>query len=89
MCHASCSSVRDPSCVSYSRCRLARSVFAQSSCGGASPVGYFYCTYFAILLIHRAARDDSSDDARDDGHDDDHDDDDDARRREVERAALG
>ena len=27
-------------------------------CGGASPVGYFYCTYFAILLIHRAARDD-------------------------------
>mmetsp|Transcript_14301 Transcript_14301/g.28992 ORF Transcript_14301/g.28992 Transcript_14301/m.28992 type:complete len:456 (-) Transcript_14301:156-1523(-) len=27
-------------------------------CGGASPIGYFYCTYFAILLIHRAARDD-------------------------------
>ena len=27
-------------------------------CGGGSPVGYFYCTYFAILLIHRAARDD-------------------------------
>ena len=27
-------------------------------CGAASPVGYFYSTYFAILLIHRAARDD-------------------------------
>lgn len=26
--------------------------------GGVSPIGYFYATYFAVLLIHRAARDD-------------------------------
>ena len=28
------------------------------SCGAASPVAYFYSTYFAVLLAHRAARDD-------------------------------
>jgi len=29
-------------------------------CGASSPIGYFYSTYFMILLIHRAARDDHS-----------------------------
>ena len=28
------------------------------TCGGASPVAYFYAIYFAVLLIHRAVRDD-------------------------------
>ena len=27
-------------------------------CGGASPIAYFYATYFAVLLVHRATRDD-------------------------------
>ncbi len=28
------------------------------TCGATSPVAYFYATYFAVLLVHRAARDD-------------------------------
>ena len=28
------------------------------ACGFGSPIPYFFCVYFASLLIHRAARDD-------------------------------
>ena len=28
------------------------------ACGAASPLAYFYPVYFAVLLVHRALRDD-------------------------------